>query len=143
MSKALSLDLRLRVPQHRFVGQHRQPHQRLRVLPSVARGRQRPERRTDQPLGPRAALGFAEQAQAHLPEAVPKQTRLQALSPVLQNPAAGRAEPAADNPTLRLAADLPDEAFGESAFVRNALVAFEVIGNEFLPRCCGSCASWP
>ena len=45
-----------------------------------------------------------------------------------------RAEPAADNPTLRLAADLPDEAFGDSAFVRNALVAFEVIGNEFLPR---------
>ena len=45
-----------------------------------------------------------------------------------------RAEPAADNPTLRLAADLPDEAFGESAFVRNALVAFEVIGREFLPR---------
>ncbi len=45
-----------------------------------------------------------------------------------------RAEPAADNPTLRLAADLPDEAFGESAFVRNALVAFEVIGKEFLPR---------
>ena len=45
-----------------------------------------------------------------------------------------RAEPAADNPTLRLAADLPDEAFGESAFVRNALVAFEVIGGEFLPR---------
>ena len=45
-----------------------------------------------------------------------------------------RAEPAADNPTLRLAADLPDEAFGESAFVRNALVAFEVIGEEFLPR---------
>ena len=45
-----------------------------------------------------------------------------------------RAEPAADNPTLRLAADLPDEAFGESAFVRNALIAFEVIGKEFLPR---------
>ena len=45
-----------------------------------------------------------------------------------------RAEPAADNPALRLAADLPDEAFGESAFVRNALVAFEVIGKEFLPR---------
>ena len=44
-----------------------------------------------------------------------------------------RAEPAADNPTLRLAADLPDEAFGGSAFVRNALVAFEVIGKEFLP----------
>ena len=44
-----------------------------------------------------------------------------------------RAEPGADNPTLRLAADLPDEAFGESAFVRNALVAFEVIGEEFLP----------
>ena len=44
-----------------------------------------------------------------------------------------RAEPAADNPTLRLAADLPDEAFGESAFVRNALAAFEVIGEEFLP----------
>jgi DNA-binding protein HU-beta len=45
-----------------------------------------------------------------------------------------RAEPAVDNPTLRLAADLPDEAFGESAFVHNALVAFEVIGNEILPR---------
>ena len=45
-----------------------------------------------------------------------------------------RAEPAADNPTLRLAADLPDEAFGESAFVRNALAAFEVIDGEFLPR---------
>ena len=44
-----------------------------------------------------------------------------------------RAEPAADNPTLRLAADLPDEAFGESAFVRNALAAFEVIDGEFLP----------
>ena len=44
-----------------------------------------------------------------------------------------RAEPAADNATLRLAADLPDEAFGESAFVRNALIALELIGNEFLP----------
>ena len=44
-----------------------------------------------------------------------------------------RAEPAADNPTLRLAADLPDEALGESAFVRNALIALELIGNEFLP----------
>ena len=45
-----------------------------------------------------------------------------------------RAEPAADNPGLRLAADLPDEAFGESAFVRNALIALELIANEFLPR---------
>ena len=45
-----------------------------------------------------------------------------------------RAEPAADNPTLRLAADLPDEAFGGSAFVRNALIALELIANEFLPR---------
>ncbi len=44
-----------------------------------------------------------------------------------------RAEPAADNPTLRLAADLPDEALGEAAFVRNALIALELIGNEFLP----------
>ena len=45
-----------------------------------------------------------------------------------------RAEPAADNPALRLATDLPDEAFGESAFVRNALIALELIANEFLPR---------
>ena len=45
-----------------------------------------------------------------------------------------RVEPAADNPTLRLAADLPDEAFGESAFVRNVLIALELIDNEFLPR---------
>ena len=45
-----------------------------------------------------------------------------------------RTEPAADNRTLRLAADLPDEAFGESAFVRNALIALELIANEFLPR---------
>ena len=45
-----------------------------------------------------------------------------------------RAEPAADNPTLRLAADLPDEAFAESAFVRNALIALELISNAFLPR---------
>ena len=45
-----------------------------------------------------------------------------------------RAEPAADNPALRLAADLPDEAFAESAFVRNALIAAELIANEFLPR---------
>ena len=44
-----------------------------------------------------------------------------------------RAEPAADNPTLRLAANVPDEALGESAFVRNALIALELIGNEFLP----------
>ena len=44
-----------------------------------------------------------------------------------------RAEPAADNPTLRLAADLPDEAFGESAFVRNTLIALELMTNEFLP----------
>ena len=44
-----------------------------------------------------------------------------------------RAEPAADNPALRLAADLPDEAFAESAFVRNALIAAELIANEFLP----------
>ena len=45
-----------------------------------------------------------------------------------------RAEPAADNPALRLATDLPDEAFAESAFVRNALIALELIANEFLPR---------
>ena len=45
-----------------------------------------------------------------------------------------RAEPAADNPALRLAGDLPDEACGESAFVRNALIAVELIANEFLPR---------
>ena len=45
-----------------------------------------------------------------------------------------RAEPAADNPALRLTADLPDEAFAESAFVRNALIALELIANEFLPR---------
>ena len=44
-----------------------------------------------------------------------------------------RAEPSADNPALRLAADLPDEAFADSAFVRNALIALELIGNEFLP----------
>ena len=44
-----------------------------------------------------------------------------------------RAEPAADNPALRLAADLPDEAFGGSAFVRNTLIALELIGNEYLP----------
>ena len=45
-----------------------------------------------------------------------------------------RAEPLADNPTLRLAADLPDEAFAESAFVRNALIALRCINDEFLPR---------
>ena len=45
-----------------------------------------------------------------------------------------RTEPAADNATLRLAAELPDEAFAESAFVRNALIALELISNEFLPR---------
>ena len=45
-----------------------------------------------------------------------------------------RAEPLADNPTLRLAADLPDEAFAESAFVRNALIALQRINDEFLPR---------
>ena len=44
-----------------------------------------------------------------------------------------RAEPAADNATLRLAADLPDEALGESAFLRNTLIALELIANEFLP----------
>ncbi|MCY4559355.1 MAG: hypothetical protein OXF79_23845, partial [Chloroflexi bacterium] len=42
--------------------------------------------------------------------------------------------PLADNPTLRLAADLPDEAFAESAFVRNALIALRCIKDEFLPR---------
>ena len=36
-----------------------------------------------------------------------------------------RAEPSAANRTLRLAADLPDEAFGESAFVRNALIVLD------------------
>ena len=45
-----------------------------------------------------------------------------------------RAEPLADNPTLRLAADLPDEAFAESAFVGNALIALQRINDEFLPR---------
>ena len=43
-----------------------------------------------------------------------------------------RAEPLADSRALRLAADLPDEALAESAFVRNALIALELIGNEFL-----------
>ena len=51
-----------------------------------------------------------------------------------ENMEALRAEPVADNPTLRLAADLPDGAFAESAFVRNALIALELIGNELLPR---------
>ena len=37
------------------------------------------------------------------------------------------AEPLADNPTLRLAADLPDEAFAESAFVGNAVMALQRI----------------
>ena len=45
-----------------------------------------------------------------------------------------RAEPLADNPALRLAADLPDEAFADSAFVANALIALEQINDEFLPR---------
>ena len=45
-----------------------------------------------------------------------------------------RAGPLADNPTLRLAADLPDEAFAESAFVRNAQIALQRINDEFLPR---------
>ena len=45
-----------------------------------------------------------------------------------------RAEPLTDNPALRLAADLPDEAFAESAFVRNALIALQRINDEFLPR---------
>ena len=45
-----------------------------------------------------------------------------------------RAEPLADNPTLRLAAGLPDEAFAESAFVRNASIALRCINDEFLPR---------
>ena len=44
-----------------------------------------------------------------------------------------RAEPSADNGTLRLAAGLPDEAFGESAFVRNALIVLQRINDEFLP----------
>ena len=45
-----------------------------------------------------------------------------------------RAEPLADNPALRLAAELPDEAFAESAFVSNALIALQRIDDEFLPR---------
>ena len=36
------------------------------------------------------------------------------------------AEPGADNPTLRLAADLGDESFEELAFVRNALIRARV-----------------
>ena len=44
-----------------------------------------------------------------------------------------RAEPSADNPTLRLAADLPDEAFAGSAFVCNALIVLRRIDDEFLP----------
>ena len=45
-----------------------------------------------------------------------------------------RAEPLADNPTLHLAAGLPDEAFAESAFVANALIALKQVNDEFLPR---------
>ena len=48
--------------------------------------------------------------------------------------AALRAEPLADNSTLRLAADLPDEAFADSAFVGNALIALQQIHEDFLPR---------
>ena len=41
-----------------------------------------------------------------------------------------RAEPSAANRTLRLAADLPDEAFGESAFVRNALIVLDRVDRD-------------
>ena len=43
-----------------------------------------------------------------------------------------RAEPSADNGTLRLGAELPDEAFGDSAFVRNALI---VLHEPDAPAC--------
>ena len=45
-----------------------------------------------------------------------------------------RAEPLAENPALRLVADLPDDAFAASAFVANALIALQQINDEFLPR---------
>ncbi len=41
-----------------------------------------------------------------------------------------RAEPSAANCTLRLAADLPDEALGESAFVRNALIVLDRVDRD-------------
>ena len=44
-----------------------------------------------------------------------------------------RAELSADNPTLRLAANLPDETFAGSAFVCNALIVLRRIDDEFLP----------
>ncbi len=44
--------------------------------------------------------------------------------------AALRAEPSAANRTLRLAPDLQDEALGESAFVRNALIVLERIDRD-------------
>ena len=44
-----------------------------------------------------------------------------------------RVEPLAENPTVRLATDLPDEAFAGSAFVANALIALQQINDEFLP----------
>ncbi len=44
--------------------------------------------------------------------------------------AALRAEPSAANRALRLAADLPDEALGESAFVRNALIVLDRVDRD-------------
>ena len=52
--------------------------------------------------------------------------------------AALRAEPSAANRTLRLAADLPDEALGGSAFVRNALIVLDRLDRDGWLRLTGT-----
>ena len=94
---------------------------------AVKRGWQREEPADDGDGGPRDAGAMLEMSE--WPGGVEPVWAL--LEP--ESARALRSGPAADNPTLRLAADLPDEALGESAFVRNALIALELIADEFLP----------
>ena len=83
----------VRIAQHGLVRQHAETHQAFGILPPVPGRRERPQRQADLRLGPVATLGLAEQAEAHLPEAVPEEVPLDTFPRALEHMAPGSPDP--------------------------------------------------